>query len=1028
MNPNNEAILYAYYDALQEVRVYTGWKYTSGSGGYTNLANYSQDTTSNRPAVAVSFDNLAFTTGSGSSTVGKLYSESFTMTQVARVASGTGSTVYTENGASIPMGAEAIANVQSLSLAIQNQAEQIVETREFYDLPSHSGSISGSGAASVLTAIGAGSAWTSAYPLATANYYKSAFAYDNKGLLNKTVNANGTIRRYVHDSLGRTTSVWIGGGGWGSSPDDHVSSGYWGSDNPGSMSELEAFVYDNNGIGDSLLTMTVQFPVGMASAADTLRMTETAYNWLEQPVNVKQGVLVAEYSSSSGAIAIAGLSEQSGGSALWLVRNPSGEGTGGDTTQRPIIHAIFDLLGNVVEQDNHGSETDGTASVPRVVLNATFDANGNRTALNAAIGSGSGTADFQDTFGFDYLNRETSIVQQGASGGHTVGYKKAVLGYDADSRLTGIDDYRNSTDDLMTGGFYYDHAGRTTGVSWHDNVGRSSYGGTVYGADESASWENLGYSYDDDSRVTSYTNYSYEDDNGTYTYDHTHQLTEEDIQLGGYGGPIASHLFDWDANGNPTGTSSSGPDGYGGTYYSSEDGFLTGDGNRLLCDGRYDYQYDPAGHLVKRLGLASGANAETDYTWDNRDRLVEVKNRGSVGGSVTLDISYVYDMFDRLISRTQGSTTTRFVYDGKRMVLAFNSSGGITDRFLWGPAVDQILADEHYSTPSTSAAGLTYWTTFDKQGSVRDLITATSSAASLANHIAYDSFGAVTSGGNPTLFLHEGVFTDPSTGMEWHSDPSSGFPGRWYDPASRRWISEDPTGLGADSNPYRSDDNSPTNETDPGGLQGSSTRGNPYKPGTFEWDAWNLSHPKWANGNQIPVSGGRGIVSGQPTTIVIPRFLPSLQDLFDIIPFSGVYVYVGLGTAPSFCKGAGGEIGVGFYLGDDGFGVGLEGYAYGPVKGPYGGVGGWTTFDSYGYGPVGGYGPIEVFYDVKNEQTFIGGSANVYGPVVVGAGVSVNGNPFKLIPMPAVPMPQPLPLLHPSIQGYDPTTGIPIDK
>jgi hypothetical protein len=70
-----------------------------------------------------------------------------------------------------------------------------------------------------------------------------------------------------------------------------------------------------------------------------------------------------------------------------------------------------DAFGDVTSVDNHGGETGGTANVPRVVLNATFDANSNRTALNAAIGSGTGTADFQDSMAFDYLNRQTSIVQ-----------------------------------------------------------------------------------------------------------------------------------------------------------------------------------------------------------------------------------------------------------------------------------------------------------------------------------------------------------------------------------------------------------------------------------------------------------------------------------------------------------------------------------------------------------------------------------------------------------------------------------------
>src|SRR5947207_1615215 len=82
-------------------------------------------------------------------------------------------------------------------------------------------------------------------------------------------------------------------------------------------------------------------------------------------------------------------------------------------------------------------------------------------------------------------------------------------------------------------------------------------------------------------------------------------------------------------------------------------------------------------------------------------------------------------------------------YGGGNMVLAFNSSGWITDRFLWGPMVDQMLADEHYGTPSTSAAGSTYFTTFDNQGSVRDLLL----NDGLSGHLTYDSFGGVASTG-----------------------------------------------------------------------------------------------------------------------------------------------------------------------------------------------------------------------------------------------------------------------------------------
>ena len=41
---------------------------------------------------------------------------------------------------------------------------------------------------------------------------------------------------------------------------------------------------------------------------------------------------------------------------------------------------------------------------------------------------------------------------------------------------------------------------------------------------------------------------------------------------------------------------------------------------------------------------------------------------------------------------------------------------------------------------------------------------------------------------------------------------------RWYDASVGRWLSEDPSGLGPDSNPYRYVGNKPMNATDPSGL------------------------------------------------------------------------------------------------------------------------------------------------------------------------------------------------------------------
>ena len=153
------------------------------------------------------------------------------------------------------------------------------------------------------------------------------------------------------------------------------------------------------------------------------------------------------------------------------------------------------------------------------------------------------------------------------------------------------------------------------------------------------------------------------------------------------------------------------------------------------------------------------------------------------------------------------------------MVFAFNGDQSLTDRYLNGPVVDQILADEQF-TPTTSnelpaIAGNTLYLLAANQGTIRDVLeyNATTAATSAVEHIAYTSFGAVaTKTGLITFaFGYTGTYTDITTADQLHGV-------RWYDPTAERWISQDPSGLGSDSNLYRSFDNSPTNFTDPSGL------------------------------------------------------------------------------------------------------------------------------------------------------------------------------------------------------------------
>jgi RHS repeat-associated protein len=184
--------------------------------------------------------------------------------------------------------------------------------------------------------------------------------------------------------------------------------------------------------------------------------------------------------------------------------------------------------------------------------------------------------------------------------------------------------------------------------------------------------------------------------------------------------------------------------------------------------------------------------------------------------------SYTYDAFNQLIGESMtpysggvaGTTAThRFVYDMQtgQMDLAFDGSGNLTDRFLWGPLVDQILADEKVT--SLSSAGSIEWMATNNTGSVSDVFEY-GSTPTLLDHVVYDAFGGIASQTDSTyqpLFTYNGEYTDPATGLQKHGD-------RWYDPRAQRWLSQDPIFPLSGSNPYEYCGNSPTNFNDPSGM------------------------------------------------------------------------------------------------------------------------------------------------------------------------------------------------------------------
>ena len=206
----------------------------------------------------------------------------------------------------------------------------------------------------------------------------------------------------------------------------------------------------------------------------------------------------------------------------------------------------------------------------------------------------------------------------------------------------------------------------------------------------------------------------------------------------------------------------------------------------------------------------------------------------------TEEIDYTYDVFNNLIGRQQTtyqsdgvtpatSVTQRNVFDGTNMVLTFDGNGNLTDRYLWGPMVDQVLADEQLKPSGNgqnqlpSSAGNTLWSLGDNENSVRDVVN---DSGVLQEHIAYSPFGqqvaAQSTNPGSVVFVigYTGTYTDVATADQLHGV-------RWYDPASQRWLSEDPIGFaGGDANLYRYACNNPVIDVDPLGSYTSLGWGN----------------------------------------------------------------------------------------------------------------------------------------------------------------------------------------------------------
>jgi RHS repeat-associated protein len=196
--------------------------------------------------------------------------------------------------------------------------------------------------------------------------------------------------------------------------------------------------------------------------------------------------------------------------------------------------------------------------------------------------------------------------------------------------------------------------------------------------------------------------------------------------------------------------------------------------------------------------------------------------------------------------------------------------------------VDQLLADEQL-LPSTSGGGAggegynlsqpgnIVWTLGDNENTIRDLATYDPTAngnageTTIVNHRVFSAYGQLLSQTNPStlspatvdcLFAYTGEALDTATSLQNNDN-------RWYNAITGRWLSQDPSGLGPDTNPYRYCGNGPTIATDPFGTTSAVIIQEAFQPQSG-WDRF------WGN---PPISTGHGVAglwetgSGQNTLL-----------------------------------------------------------------------------------------------------------------------------------------------------------------